>query len=369
MPFNPERLVAARNRRAKTQTSLAAECGVDPRNIRRYETGDACPSEDTLKALASALGFPREYFFREKPPVSLSVAGASFRSLSTMTRQQALAALAAGSIAIELSDYLAEHLELPPALLPDLHGTEPELAARQVRAAWGLGNQPLSSTVHTLEKHGVRVFSLVEECKDVDAFCVQHEGVPFVFLNTMKSSEHSRFDACHELAHLTLHQSTERRGRAVELEAHRFAAAFLMPRDDVLAHAPRDVTLHSLIRVKRRWWVSVIALARRLYGLELVRDWQYKQLCIQMSRLGYRSQEPQSMPREQSQLLRLAFELLKKKGIGRAQVASAIDVPLSEIDRLVFGLQMICVSGDRKRSSSASSPQLRVIRGRRQPDG
>lgn len=57
--------------------------------------------------------------------------------------------------------------------------------------------------IHLLEAHGVRVLSLTQECREVDAFSLWLQQ-PFVFLNTQKSGEHSRFDAAHELGHLPL---------------------------------------------------------------------------------------------------------------------------------------------------------------------
>jgi Zn-dependent peptidase ImmA (M78 family) len=184
----------------------------------------------------------------------------------------------------------------------------------------------------------------------------------------VKSAEHSRFDASHELAHLTLHQTGPRRGKEIELEAHRFAAAFLMPRDDVLAHAPREPTTEAIVHGKKRWGVSAMAYARRLFSVGILREWHYKQLCIDMSRRGYRTTEPEPMQREQSQLLQKAFGLLKEKGIGRGDVARALSIGAQELDRLVFGLAMVSLRGEGG-ASQGVRPALRVIRGQKErPD-
>src|SRR5690606_13257738 len=121
------------------------------------------------------------------------------------------------------------------------------------------------------------------------------------------------------------HAVTQRRGRDVEHEANLFASAFLMPRADVLAETPKNPNRERILGLKKRWGVSAVAAARRFYDLGLLREWHYKQLCIEMSRLGYRKAEPQALPqREQSQLLRKAFELLRQKGVGRQELASAL---------------------------------------------
>lgn len=101
----------------------------------------------------------------------------------------------------------------------------------------------MPNVVHQPEAHVVRVFSLSRDCPEVDAFSFWDRGVPFVLLSTEKTAERGRFDAAHELGHSVLHGEEQMpHGPQAEAEAHRFAAAFLMPRADVLAHAgPRAV--------------------------------------------------------------------------------------------------------------------------------
>src|SRR3546814_6566541 len=55
----------------------------------------------------------------------------------------------------------------------------------------------------------------LEDTKNVDAFSCWRNGQPFVFLNTFKSAERSRFDAAHELAHLVLHRHGGPQGREI----------------------------------------------------------------------------------------------------------------------------------------------------------
>jgi Zn-dependent peptidase ImmA (M78 family) len=121
--------------------------------------------------------------------------------------------------------------------------TNPESAAEYVRDRWALGQQPIKNMIHLLESKGVRVFSIAVEAREVDAFSTWKGGVPFIFLNSYKSAERSRFDAAHELGHLILHRHGEPQGRQAEIDANRFAAAFLMPKAGVLANAPKFVTL------------------------------------------------------------------------------------------------------------------------------
>jgi Zn-dependent peptidase ImmA (M78 family) len=202
--------------------------------------------------------------------------------------------------------------------------------------------------VHLLEQHGVRVFSLAEECRQVDAFSVWRSGKPFVFLNTMKSGERSRFDAAHELGHLVLHRhGGPRGGREAEQEADSFASAFLMPRRSVLAVAPAFPSTASLVKLKKEWSVAASALARRLHDVGLLTDWHYRTLMIQMSSLGYRTTEPDPIQRETSQVLSKVFSSMRERGWTRARLAEELGVHTSDIDALVFGLAFVALSGGR----------------------
>src|SRR5207245_2232584 len=84
--------------------------------------------------------------------------------------------------------------------VPDYRQIEPHMAAMLLRQHWGLGIKPIANMVHLLELKGIRVFSLAESTKDVDAFSLWRDDIPYVFLNRFKSPERSRFDAAHEAA-------------------------------------------------------------------------------------------------------------------------------------------------------------------------
>jgi Zn-dependent peptidase ImmA (M78 family) len=200
-----------------------------------------------------------------------------------------------------------------------------------------MGERRAPNMVHLLEAHGVRVFSLVQECAEVDAFSFWRRGVPYVFLNSMKTAERSRMDAAHELGHLVLHRHGAPTGRTAEDEAQAFGAAFLMPRRSVLAGAVRGATVPQVLKLKRKWNVSAMNLTHRMHKLELLSDWQARSAYIQLQRLGYRDGEPDGIPHETSQILWKVFATLKEDGTTRADVARELSVPVSELNRMVFG--------------------------------
>lgn len=364
--FNPKRLTLARRRRGLTKTKLAERLGVEVRSVTAYESDEFRPDRDRLHRLAETLHFPVSFFLGDDleeivPDI------VSFRSMSKMTSKQRDTALGAGAIALLLNGWIEARFDLPGPELPDLsQDASPEAAADTLRQLWGLGEWPVKNMIHLLEARGVRVFSLSIDTVQLDAFSLWNDNTPLVFLNTRKSCEHSRFDAAHELGHLVLHRHAGAKGQEAEREANVFAAAFLMPRSSVLANAPHMATVDHLVRHKLYWTVSVAALAHRLHEVGLVSDWHYRTLCIEIAKRGYRKTEPNSAPRETSQMFEKVFTALREDGIGKADIAAALSVHADEIDQLVFGLVLtgLTSSGRVKNTSEGRRPDLRVIRGR-----
>lgn len=354
--FNPQRLILGRKRRKLTARALAALIGVSPITISRLENGANAPEEETVDALAAALDFPRAFFFADEVD-ELPAGAASFRSLSSMSAKERDAALAAGVIAYLFHDWVAERFNLPDGHIPDVREeATPQGAARVVRAHWGLGEQPISNMVRLLESKGVRVFSLCEDTKNVDAFSCWRGDRPFVFLNTFKSTERSRFDAAHELGHLVMHRhGVPQDSRQAESEADKFASAFLMPADDVLSRISYVTGLDSLVTYKRRWGVSVAALNYRLHKLGIVSEWQNRSLNVELSGRGYRRKEPEGLPPETSSLWQQIFTALWQDRITREQIADQLCVPQAELDMVLRHL-----SGQQSKGTHAAE-RLRVV--------
>ncbi len=336
--FNPGRLSIARKRRQLTKKTLADRAGISQLTLTRIETGQTQePENETVKSLAKALSYPVNFFYlgdcEELPSEAVS-----FRSLSSLTARQRDAALSAGVIAHLLDDWITERFNLPSPDLLDLRDEGPETAAVSLRRHWGIGSKPIPHLIKLLESKGVRVFSLSENNKNVDAFSCWKDGIPYVFLNTFKSAERSRFDTAHELGHLVLHLHGGTSGREVEREADQFAAAFLIPRDDFIATTPRVHSLDQLIARKSRWGVSVAALARTAFDTGVLSDWHYREFCKQISYRGYRKEEPLSIKREESVLWEKIFKELWKEKITKAHVAAQLGLPADEIAALIDGL-------------------------------
>jgi len=359
--FTPSRLALARHRRGKRKKDL--ESIVSTRSLSAYEAGTQQPNPLTVLQLANALQFPVAFFYA--PDLEeLPADGTSFRAMSRLTAEKAHQACGAAVLALALSDWMDRRFSLPVTEVPRLRGVEPEVAAEIVRTEWGLGERPIRNLVHLLEARGTRVFSLAEAYAEVDAFSFwRDDNHPYVFLNTMKSAEHARMDAAHELGHLVLHWRHEiPRGREYEHEAERFGSAFLMPRASIVAEAPRGSDLSRIIQAKKRWKVSAAALVYRMHQVGVLSDWQYRSLFIELSQRGYRKTEPQGMERETSQVLAKVFSSLRSEGVTKSDIARELRIYPADIDELIFGLVMTGMAGEATPSPGREErPALRLL--------
>lgn len=285
-----------------------------------------------------------------------------------MTAAEREASLAAGQIGFLISDWVGERFNLPEAKLPDLHLFEPESAARMLRQEWGLGEKPISNMIQLLESKGVRVFSLAENTAHVNAYSLWRKDTPYVFLNTFKSAESSRFDAAHELAHLVLHQDGGVKGRTAEEQANGFAAAFLMPEADVRSALAQVLSLRQLINGKKRWRVSLAALNYRVHKIGIVSDWRNRDFCIAIATGGYNKNEPEPIDREKSVVWEKVVKTLWAEKITHLDIAEQLALPISEVSDLLFGVLDTAVASQKQETpqeltvfSSPEDEQPKVI--------
>ena len=355
--FNIQRLELARKRRRYTAKILSEKSGVAPVTLSRVVNGKQIPDAETQARLIDALGFP-ESFFELDDVDEIEVSAASFRSLSGMTARERDAALSAGSLAFEIADWMNKKYDLPETDLLDLgHEQNPDSAARILRQYWTIGEKPIGNFIKTLEAKGVRVFSLSESTKNVDAFSAWRNDEPYIFLNTLKTTERSRFDAAHELGHLVLHRHGGPNQRSAEIEANQFASSFLMPSADVQTRLPYVASLNKIIQEKTRWRVSAAALCYRLHKFGIISDWQNRTFNIQLNQ-RYGKEEPNGIERERSGVWQMVFEDLWQRRESRSAIAEKLCIPDSELENLVFGL----AAENYVPSNELKKPQLKIIK-------
>jgi Zn-dependent peptidase ImmA (M78 family) len=356
--FNRKRLSLARKRRGMTGKGLADRAKVAAMTVSRAESGETVPDDETITRFAVALNYPRDFFFADDPD-EIDTSAVSFRSLTKMSAKERDASIGAGVLGLELNTWVEKEFDLPKPNLIDLsYETDMESAARSMRQHWGLGEKPVGNMLGLLESNGIRVFSLAEDTKSVDAFSFWRDETPYVFLNTFKSAEHSIFDSAHELCHLCCHRhaGTER-SRFAEREAQAFASAFLMPSADVRSRMPRFITVETILAAKRRWRVSAMAMAYRLHTLGLLTEWRYKSALIELGRRGYRTGEPVGIDRETSMVWKKILVQLWAEKTTKAEIAKRLNFPPDEVESLVWGL-----AGPVGKPDTPSANGLRIVK-------
>ena len=351
--FCAGRLSLARKRRRLTAKALAGLTGLAVDTISRLENGLNKPDELTVAKLAKALEFPVG-FFHGAEPQDIDIGAVSFRSFSKMSARERDAAIAAGSLGLHLNAWVEQEFGLPTPNLIDLsYEFDPAVAAHLVRHHWGLGEKPIGNMLGLLETHGVRVFSLSENTAAVNAFSFWRDNKPFMFLNDFKTAENSIFDTAHELGHLVMHKHGDPKdARSAEREANMFASAFLMPENGIKARIPRPVTIDVVLPAKARWRVSAMAMAYRLNSLGFLSEWNYKSICVELSRRGYRSSEPRGIERETSAIWRKVLSDLWRRKVTKATIADELHLPLDELEGLIWKLAGANDPPDRRSVSS-----------------
>ena len=198
----------------------------------------------------------------------------------------------------------------------------------------------------------MRVFSLARLANQwvgLDGLSFWHGITPIVLVDTAMPTSRLRMSLAHELGHLVLHKAHGLADRRVsEHEAAKFAAAFLLPSDSLSTCGIRTYNVDALVQLRAVWGASVAALARRLYEVRMLSEWNYRQVFIQLSILGWRKGEPEDterpLPSEMSVLLRKVFTTLRTEGTTHPAVAEALNLNIDDLDALLVGLLPTAVS-------------------------
>jgi Zn-dependent peptidase ImmA (M78 family)/transcriptional regulator with XRE-family HTH domain len=294
--FEQTRLRAARELAGLSQAQLARKVGLTPAAISQFESAATRPSTETISLLSRELDVPVGFFHE---PMSDSHDG-FFRSLRRTSvtdrrRARAIALVAHDLVVGAAAAGRFPALDLPP--LPvrglDVPAAKIEQSAAEFRSLWGIPSGPVANVVELLEGHGIAVIRLPLGTADVDAFSLPFADHPVVVLGTDKDDRaRSRFDGTHELGHLAIHGLQIWGVKEVETQAHQFAAAFLMPAEEIRDQLPTTVDWPTLFELKRYWQVSLAALLMRAKTLGRMSENTYLTAIKAASARGWRRIEP-----------------------------------------------------------------------------
>lgn len=329
--FSGARLRDARLARSMTASMLAERVGVSPGAISHYELRNGEPRSSTLARMSEVLELPQAYFLR--PPLLRDGAPLLYRSRSAATKRARESAEARHAWLREIADVVESDIELPTPKIPvpdirtpfaAITNEQIEGIAADVRAEWNLGAGPIPNVVGLLELMGCVVAAFAFGADKLSAFSQAADDRPYVLLNSDEASGvRWRFNAAHELGHLLMHRDVPAEVAArpemhklMENQAHRFAAAFLLPAD-TFADEVYSVTLDALVEFKSRWRVAIQTAMRRARDLELISQDRYERAVRDLSRRGFRKREPldDELPFERPQVLSRSIQMMVDEGV------------------------------------------------------
>ena len=303
--FNVDMLRLAREIRMQTQADVARNADIGQALISKLENGlITSPSAEALTKIADALDFPTSFFVQTEKAQGFPHFHFRKRAklgAKPLAHVNAVVNLRRMHIAKLMRSYDTDVPKPIPQLEFDVTGMSPEKVAERVREYWMLPRGPIDNLTKVIEDAGGIVVLCNFGTNLLDGISFRSPGLPPIFcMNREVPGDRFRFSLAHELGHMIMHAKPDDEAKQ-EAEAHRFAAAFLMPASDIRAHlsAPKISTLG---RVKAFWKVSIKALIKRAHDLHLIADQQYKNLMVGYSKVF---KEGESFPIEVEKAFRL----------------------------------------------------------------
>ena len=324
--FNGERLKIARMWRNLSATQLADLTGFSRQTISMLENGKLMnPEFATVQKLSEKLEFPVT-FFLEETKINLNESTTYFRSLLTTNKKYRVEQEEKIKFIAIVYNMLSEYLEFEKVNLPQIPtNATPQEAANILREYWGLGNRPIENIVYLVESNGLIVTDFETATGDVDAFSHKitsddMETYLIGYSKNKRTAARIHFDVAHEIGHILLHNWREdlecidkEEFKEIELQAHAFASAFLLPEDEFRKDvSPYATNLAYYTELKKTWKVSIAAMIRRAKDLDIITADDYSRLMRNMQKQGIRKTEPldDELVTAEPSLLRQAIKIL-----------------------------------------------------------
>lgn len=297
-------VVLAREFRGFTQEDLARKIFVSQAKIAKVESGiQPDLQEPQFDMLCEALGFPAEFFQQEEELLGFGSSAYFYRKKADLTasdrrRIHGVVNLIRIHIKLMLGFIDIEASRRLPRFDIEDYGGSAENLAQAVRAMWNLPDGPVKNLTNVIESAGVIIIPCEFYTRSMDATSLRLAEIPpLIFINSQLPGDRWRFTLAHELGHLIMHDVPR---EEMEDEADRFAAEFLMPEIEMKAQFTRlpNLRIQDLANLKIYWKTSMGALLMRAADLGYLSENQRRYLWATMSKLGYRTREPNSISKE-----------------------------------------------------------------------
>lgn len=304
--------------------------------LGQFEKGTSNPKASTLRAMAHIFGVRSSDLLDSE--FSLNFIG--FRSLASLSQSHRERIKAVMEWRAERreqlcvqSGYLRKDWVLGRSRV-EVEEQADEIAL-QVRMEWDLGLDAISGLGDVIERNGGEVLEIADDQRFSGLSASSSKGTPYLAIQRREQDgARQRMDLAHELAHLVLDTESP-----VDEEkfAHRFAGAFLLPREVVVSELGvkrRDLNLHELKALKIKYGTSVQAWIRRAKDCGVISPSTYKSLMFRISSAGMRSDEgaPYVKPEPIDRDLRLAARCVTEHVLTIKDAANLAGIQVKDLD-------------------------------------
>lgn len=348
MKFNPLRLSEARLACGMTMASLSERIGVSRQAVSIFEKGAKSPTHENLEKIARTLNVDIAFFYTPSRKMKEITTPSHFRSFKTAAKKSRIKAVIQESWFAEFSQYLLSKINYPGAKVYQsdsldfslLNNEDIEEIAMSTRRHWGLGAGPLSNLTRLLENNGILVAQLSLD-RTTQAFSNWRGDLAYIVTEQGNSNSRHRFNLAHELGHLVMHtlvsdadHEDEELVKLKEDQANYFASAFIFPKSAFLQEFT-SCSMDALISLKKRWGISIAAIAVRARALGLISENQSVYIFKQLAGSpGGRKLEPldKETPKESSKLVSEMIDfLVKHDRVTPDEIRSLLPLPVSRL--------------------------------------
>ena len=314
--------------------------------IHKYELNKATPGSDVLIKLAQTLGVKMEFFFRAQSN-EIELSKPAYRKRATVSKKEMEAVRA------QTKEQVEKYLEVE-SLFPNRFNTKVipqklrapvknmddiEERAKELRAHWRLGLDPIENVTEVLEDQGVKVVMLASDSKIDGLSCWANKTIPVVVVNKNQNSDRLRFSLAHELGHLLLENS---KSLDQEKAAYRFAGAFFVP-DEVakreLGNNRTKISSYELQNLREKYGMSVQAWVHRAQDLQIISNSFAIQIFTLFRQQGLHNKEmgkPLSAEAPK-RFERLVIQAVEERIISDSRGAELLDLSVNELRQRIKG--------------------------------
>lgn len=271
--------------------------------VESWLDGEKQPTLKQLQGFAAHLHVPFGYLMMSAPPV-LEKPLPDFRRRGTATTRYSQELTDEIYIQQRRQDWFRDYaleqgLDAVGWVASASISDNPSAVAGRLREQWGFstaqGAQDYSESRREvfafLESIGVLVSvagyvgstQRAFDTGEFSGFSLFDEYAPLIFVNGKEAHSAQVFTMLHEVGHLVLGESgvsddahDSEQSSSSERWCDEFAAAFLMPSDEVQQLQPRNLSEEAVMPVAKRFRVSALALLNRLRDLKLISFEQWR---------------------------------------------------------------------------------------------